>query len=330
MAIELIRYVPNHSSDEALAHWGVVFGRSIAPLPGRYPTTGDVIRAGQETARALTANQATVSMDEVRILSPITSNQQFLCQGVNYPSHVRESGMDPADLSFNTIFTKAPSCLTGPYDDVVRPAHVKLLDYEIELGLVLGRDLHSGTAVAPDRLHEVLAGVTIVNDVSARDVQLSQGQFYKGKSYRTFGPAGPVLLLLNPEEWQRWPELHLRLSVNDQIRQDGYCGEMLHKPAETLTELSALQDLNAGDLLATGTPAGCAAKAPGRAARFVTRHLVSETTKWQLFITEGGRNPLYLQPDDVMRLTIRTDDGRLDLGMQRSRIIAAEGSANAR
>ena len=262
-------------------------------------------------------------MDQVRVLSPITSNQQFLCQGINYESHVRESGMDPADLPFNTIFTKAPSCLTGPCDDVVRPAHVKLLDYEIELGLVLGRDVRSGTVVAPDRLHEVLAGVTIVNDVSARDVQLSQGQFYKGKSYRTFGPAGPVLLLLDRQEWQHWPELHMRLSVNGQVRQDGYCGEMLHKPHQTLTELSALQDLNAGDLVATGTPAGCAAKAPGKAARFVTRHLVSEATKWRLFIKAGLRNPLYLQPNDVMQLTIRTDDGQLDLGMQRSRVVAA-------
>lgn len=323
MAIALIRYLPNHGTDEALAQWGVAFDRSIAPLPGHYPTTGDVIRAGQEAARALTASQATVSMDQVRVLSPITSNQQFLCQGINYESHVRESGLDPADLPFNTIFTKASSCLTGPYDDVVRPAHVKLLDYEIELGLVLGRDLRSGTVVAPDRLHEVLAGVTVVNDVSARDVQLSQGQFYKGKSYRTFGPAGPVLLLLDPQEWQRWPELHVRLSVNGQVRQDGYCGEMLHKPHQTLTELSALQDLHVGDLLATGTPAGCAARAPGKAARFVTRHLVSEATKWQMFIKAGLRNPLYLQPDDVMQLTIRTDDGQIDLGMQRSRITAA-------
>jgi 2-keto-4-pentenoate hydratase/2-oxohepta-3-ene-1,7-dioic acid hydratase in catechol pathway len=329
MAIQLIRYLANHETDEALAQWGVAFGRSIAPLPGHYPTTGDVIRTGQDAARALTSTQATVSMDQVRILSPITANQQFLCQGVNYASHVRESGMDPADMPFNTIFTKASSCLTGPYDDVVRPAQVKLLDYEIELGLVLGRDLRSGTAVAPDRLHDVLAGVTIVNDVSGRDVQLSQGQFYKGKSYRTFGPAGPVLLLLDPQEWKRWPELHLRLGVNGEVRQDAYCGEMLHKPADTLAELSALQDLNAGDLLATGTPAGCAAKAPGKAVQFAMRHFVSEATKWQLFIKAGLRNPLYLQPGDVMQLSIRTDDGQLDLGSQRSRIVVEAASSSA-
>jgi 2-keto-4-pentenoate hydratase/2-oxohepta-3-ene-1,7-dioic acid hydratase in catechol pathway len=124
--------------------------------------------------------------------------------------------------------------------------------------------------------------------------------------------------------------LHLRLSVNGQIRQDAYCCEMLHKPDRTLTELSSLQDLHVGDLLATGTPAGCAAKAPGRAARFVARHLVSEATKWQLFIKAGLRSPLYLQPNDVMQLTICTDDGQLDLGMQRSRIVAAENQSEER
>ena len=91
---------------------------------------------------------------------------------------------------------------------------------------------------APDDLHEWLAGVTIVNDLSARDVQLPQGQFYKGKSYRGFGPVGPGLVLLEPEEWQRWPELHMRLAVNGQLRQDAYCGEMIHQPAATLTELA--------------------------------------------------------------------------------------------
>lgn len=271
----------------------------------------------------MTVAQAVVLMDEVKVLSPITTNQQFLCQGVNYGSHVRESGMDPAKLPFNMFFTKASSSLTGPYDAVVRPAHVKLLDYEIELGLVLGRDLPSGVQVKQEHLHEVLAGITIVNDVSARDVQLPQGQFYKGKSYRTFGPTGPVLLLLEPAEWLRWPELRMRLSVNGQVRQDTYCRDMLHHPHATVSEFSALQDLNAGDLIATGTPAGCAAKAPGKLPMLVARHLLSEQTKWKLFIKGGMRNPLYLQPNDVMTLNIRTDDGALDLGQQRNVVVSA-------
>lgn len=321
MATSLVRYTLAGQPEQAC--WGVLFDRHIAPLPGHYDTTADLIRQGQVEARAMTAAQATLSLDDVQLLSPITTNQQFLCQGVNYGSHVRESGMDPSDMPFNTFFTKASSSLTGPYDDVIRPAHVKLLDYEIELGLVLGRDLTSGVQVQPDRLHEVLAGITIVNDVSARDVQLPQGQFYKGKSYRTFGPTGPVLLLLEPAEWQRWPELHMQLSVNGQVRQDTYCRDMLHPPHATVSEFSALQNLNAGDLIATGTPAGCAAKAPGKLPMWVARHFLSEPTKWRLFIRGGVRNPRYLQPTDVMTLSIRTDDGALDLGTQRNKVVSA-------
>lgn len=321
MATSLVRYTLAGQPEQA--RWGVLFDRHIAPLPGTYATTADLIRQGQVEARAMTAAQATLSLDDVQLLSPITTNQQFLCQGVNYGSHVRESGMDPSDMPFNTFFTKASSSLTGPYDDVIRPAHVKLLDYEIELGLVLGRDLTTGVQVQPDRLHEVLAGITIVNDVSARDVQLPQGQFYKGKSYRTFGPTGPVLLLLEPAEWQRWPELRMQLSVNGQVRQDTYCRDMLHPPHATVSEFSALQNLNAGDLIATGTPAGCAAKAPGKLPMWVARHFLSEPTKWRLFIRGGVRNPRYLQPTDVMTLSIRTDDGALDLGTQRNKVVSA-------
>jgi len=321
MATPLVRYTS--PTQPAQAQWGVLFDRRIAPLPDAYATTADLIRHGQAQARAMTVAQAVVSIDEVTILSPITTNQQFLCQGINYGSHVRESGMDPANIPFNTFFTKASSSLTGPYDDVVRPAHVKLLDYEIELGLVLGRDLTAGVQVKPDRLHEVLAGITIVNDVSARDVQVPQGQFYKGKSYRTFGPAGPVLLLLEPAEWLRWPELHMQLSVNGQVRQDAYCRDMLHPPHATVSEFSALQDLNAGDLIATGTPAGCAAKAPGKVPMFVANRILSEPTKWKLFVKGGVRNPKFLQPNDVMTLSIRTDDGALNLGQQRNVVKAA-------
>lgn len=316
MATSLVRYTAPGTSGSA--HWGVLFDRRIAPLPDSYPTTADLIRHGQAQARAMSASQATLLLDDVQIVSPISENQQFLCQGINYGSHVRESGMDPASIPFNTFFTKASSSLTGPYDDVVRPAHVKLLDYEIELGLVVGRDMKAGVEVPADRLHEVLAGLTIVNDVSARDVQLPQGQFYKGKSYRTFGPTGPVLLLLEPAEWQRWPDLHMQLRVNGQVRQDAYCRDMIHPPHATVTEFSALQDLYAGDLIATGTPAGCAARAPGKLSMWVARHVLSEPLKWKLFIQGGLRNPRYLQPTDVMSLCIRTDDGALDLGQQRN------------
>ena len=318
MALPVVRF--EHAGQTG---WGVLFADRIAPLSTSCTTTGALIEHAIPALRALTAEHATLPLADVRLLSPITTNQQFVCQGINYASHVRESGMDPAKLPFNTIFTKASSCLAGPHDDVVRPAHVKLLDYEIELGLVMKRSVTKARAITPDNLHEVLAGVTIVNDVSARDVQLPQMQFYKGKSYRSFGPAGPVLLLLDAAEWKRWPELRMRLSVNGEVRQETLCGDMLFAPHQTLSELSALQDLHAGDLIATGTPAGCAAKAPGKLVFFVMNHLMAPATKWKLFIKKGLANPLYLKPGDRMTASIRTDDGALDLGEQRNLIVAA-------
>jgi 2-keto-4-pentenoate hydratase/2-oxohepta-3-ene-1,7-dioic acid hydratase in catechol pathway len=323
MATPLIRFISTPTQAAGTPQWGVLFGTKIAPLAGDYPTTADVVRQGRDAARQLTAAQATIDLGSVRVLPPVTTNQQFICQGVNYESHVRESGLDPANFPFNTIFTKAPSCISGAYDDVVRPAHVKLLDYEIELGLVLARDLVPGEKVNDDKLHEVLAGVTIVNDVSARDVQLPQGQFYKGKSYRSFGPTGPVLLLLEPQEWKRWRELKMTLEVNGAVRQQAFCGEMLFKPAQTLTELAAMHDMQAGDLLATGTPAGCAAKAPSKLVMFILKHFMSDAGKWKAFIAKATKNPLYLQPNDVMTLAIRTDDGALDLGQQRTKVVSA-------
>jgi 2-keto-4-pentenoate hydratase/2-oxohepta-3-ene-1,7-dioic acid hydratase in catechol pathway len=318
MSVQIARYL----HDEQIA-WGVVHGTRIAPLQGSYASTRDFIRDGLDEAWSLTGHDAVLDIDAVTLLSPVTTDQQFVCQGINYASHVRESGMDPSRIGFNTLFTKAPSCLTSARADVARPRHVRLLDYELELGLVMRRPLHEATSIRPDQLHEWLAGVTIVNDISARDVQLPQAQFYKGKSYRGFGPTGPFLVLLSPAEWLRWPELRMRLAVNGRVRQDAYCGDMIFKPDQTLTEISGLHDLGPGDLIATGTPAGCAARAPGKLALWLMKHVLSEQTKWKLFIKKGLANPAYLQPGDLIQATIRTEDGRIDLGEQRNRIVAA-------
>jgi 2,4-diketo-3-deoxy-L-fuconate hydrolase len=317
MAVKVVHY--EHDGQSA---WGVLHGQYIAPLPQAYAGTAEFMRDGYDAAWASTPEQARIALTAVRLLSPVTADRQFICQGINYASHVRESGMDPDRIPFNTIFTKAPSCLAPADADIVRPAHVHLLDYEVELGLVLRRPVTGPVDVSAANVHEWLGAVTIVNDISARDVQLPQVQFYKGKSYRGFGPTGPWLLLLSPEEWRRWPELRMQLHVNGGLRQDAYCGDMIFKPHQTLSELSALHDLRAGDLIATGTPAGCAARAPGKLVMWLMRHVFSDAVKWRLFIGKGLANPAYLKPDDVITATIRSDDGKLDLGLQRNRVVA--------
>jgi 2-keto-4-pentenoate hydratase/2-oxohepta-3-ene-1,7-dioic acid hydratase in catechol pathway len=317
MSRTLIRF-----HDESATRWAVQFGSRLAVLPFGADSTGEVLSQHWDRIWSVRENEANVDRDSVRLCAPVTANQQFICQGINYRSHVEESGLKVSDFPFNTIFTKAPSCITAADAAVVRPAHVKLLDYEVELGVVLRRSLPPGTTVRPDELGQWLAGVTIVNDLSARDVQLPQGQFYKGKSYRGFGPVGPGLVLLTPEEWSRWPDLHMRLSVNGQLRQDGYCREMIHPPASTLTELAGMHDVHAGDLIATGTPAGCAARAPGKLTAWVLKHLVSDAAKWRLFINKAQANPAYLRPGDRISASIRTDDGSIDLGEQTTAIVA--------
>jgi 2-keto-4-pentenoate hydratase/2-oxohepta-3-ene-1,7-dioic acid hydratase in catechol pathway len=317
MSRTLIRF-----HDEQATRWAVQFGSRLAVLPINADSTGELLSQHWDTIWSVQENEASVNRNSVRLCAPVTPNQQFICQGVNYRSHVEESGLKISNFPFNTIFTKAPSCITAADAAVVRPAHVSLLDYEVELGLVLRRPLPPGTTVKPDELGHWLAGVTIVNDLSARDVQLPQGQFYKGKSYRGFGPVGPGLVLLSHHEWTRWPELHMRLSVNGQPRQDAYCREMIYSPATTLTELAGMHDVNAGDLIATGTPAGCAARSPGKLTMWVLKHLVSDAVKWRLFISKAQSNPAYLRPADRISASIRTDDGSIDLGEQATVIVA--------
>ena len=316
MSRTLIRYV-----HEGQQQWGLQFGPLIAPLGVVAQSTGEVLEQHWDAIWRIPAESAKLPLSQVQLLSPVTERQQFICQGVNYRTHIAESGLKVEDFPFNTLFTKAASCITAADAPVVRPSNVKLLDYEIELGLVLRKPLPAHTKVTTADLHQWLAGITIVNDLSARDVQLPQGQFYKGKSYRGFGPVGPGLVLLEPAEWRRLPELHMRLSVNEQIRQDAYCADMIHAPAATLTELATLHEVDAGDLIATGTPAGCAARAPGKLTMFILKHLMSDAKKWQLFIQKGLSNPAYLRPGDQIKASIRTDDGQIDLGTQTTRII---------
>jgi len=317
MPLSIIRYADNSG-----ARWGVAFGQRIAPLDVQAATTGELVSRHWDHLWSLHPEQATVRRENVKLLSPVTTNQQFLCLGVSYRSHVEESGMNLADHPFITVFTKASACITSADAPVVRPAHVQLLDYEIELGLVLRRELTAGAKIQPNAIGDWLAGVTIVNDLSARDIQLPQGQFYKGKSYRGFGPVGPTLVLLRGDEWSRWPELHMRLAVNGQTRQNAHCAELIHGPAPTLTELATMHDVNAGDLIATGTPAGCAARAPSKAVMFIAKHFLSDAAKWRMFIRNGRKNPAYLRPGDRISASIRTDDGLIDLGEQTTVITA--------
>ena len=313
MAIHVV-----HFSHQGRAQWGVIAGGQITPIPGEFATTGDFVSRVRVADLAALAGP-TLDAEAVEILAPVTRNQRFICQGANYRQHMIESGVDPDAKKYNMIFTKAPSCIVSATSDVIRPAEVRFLDYEIELGLVLRREIRGKVAVTDANLHEFVAGAVIVNDYSARDIQIPQTQFYKGKSYRTFGPVGPYLCLLEAADIPRLHALQLELMVNGTIRQRDTTANLVFKPAETLTELSGVHDFEPGDLLSTGTPSGCALAVPSPTKQRIAA-LLPENKKWELFFKLQSKRP-YLEPGDLVEARIRSADGLIDLGTQRNRIV---------
>ena len=314
MAINVLRY--EHAGRTG---WGVLRRDRVVPVPGEFPTTGAFVESN--TTAALTAlDGGGIALADVRVLSPVTRNQQFVCQGANYRQHMIESGMDPDAKHYNMIFTKASSCIVPASSDVVKPRRVKLLDYEIELGLVLRRAITGPCAVTPANLADYVAGLVIVNDYSARDVQIPQMQFYKGKSFRTFGPVGPWLCLLEAADYARLGSLQLTLTVNGEVRQDDSTANLVYGPAETLAEMSGVHDFAPGDLIATGTPAGCALSIPKPAVlRIVT--LFGEAARWRMFGKVQAKRTQYLKTGDVVESRIRSLDGVIDLGVQRNLVV---------
>ncbi len=201
------------------------------------------------------------------------------------------------------------------------PKHVMLLDYEIELALVFRRPISSSVAVTQDTLKDYVFAVAIANDLSARDVQLPQMQFFKGKSYRGFCPIGPWLTVLEPNEFAYLDQLELQLSVNGSPRQRDTTKNLVFKPAETISELSTFANVRQGDVLLTGTPSGCALRVPPAPIRRLLQ-LLPERQFWNLFINAQLRRPQYLQPGEVINAYIRSADGRIDLGEQITNVLS--------
>lgn len=309
---------------DGTTRWGVVTNGTLHPIPGDYPTLQDFILRGRQAIESATSNGSSgqVPVADVRLLSPVTAPCSIVCQGLNYGDHRAEAGAAVEKPPFNLIFMKAASSLSGPYDDVVRPQGVNLLDYEIELGLVIGKSITGRTVISRNNLAEYIAGIVISNDVSARDVQIPQQQWFKGKSFRTFCPTGPFLYLLDSEDVDRLHDLDIRLEVNGEVRQEGNTGQLLYGPAETLTELSGQMDLHPGDLIQTGTPGGVAISAPSERVQRLARILLNEKKMMKVFLKRQSRNPRFLKNGDVMRLTMRSRDGAIDLGVMETRVVS--------
>ena len=278
---------------------------------------GAAIKAAQ--AAAIAAPQDAVPAESLQLLSPVTAPTRVVAQMVNYRSHAVDSGFNP-DAVPPAFFRKASHSITGPTGDIIRPEGVGFLDYEVELGLVMGTDLPVGSTVTEDDLAHYVAALVVANDVSARQIQLTKTQFYEAKSYPTFTPLGPWLTLVDAADLARLGSLRLTLSVNGQVRQDSTTADMIVGPTQALTLLSRFQPMATGDLLLTGTPGGTALKAPPKVTEKLAG-LLPPATKWKLFFKRQAANPRYLHDGDVITATIATSDGQLDLGTQRNTVV---------
>lgn len=208
---------------------------------------------------------------------------KFIGVGLNYSDHAAESGMPvPAEP---IIFMKATSCLSGPYDDIVIPRGSQKTDWEVELGVVIGRHakyVDEGNAM------DYVAGFCVIHDVSERAFQLEgTGQWVKGKSADTFGPIGPWLV--TPDEVPNWDSLDMWLEVDGRRYQNGNTRTMVFGVPYLVSYLSRLMSLHPGDLIATGTPPG---------------------------VGLGQKPPVYLRAGNDVRL------GVSGLGEQRQRVVA--------
>ena len=247
---------------------------------------GDALTPGAlDALRALDPASLPLVEAPGRIGACLASVPNFYCIGLNYAKHAAETGAEPPKEPI--LFSKATSSLSGPFDPVIIPRNSVKADWEVELGVIIGREtLYVSEAEALDHV----AGYCTINDVSEREFQIERGgQWIKGKSAPTFGPCGPWLV--TADEVRDPQALRLSLDLNGERVQDSDTSDMIFGVAEIVSYMSRFMKLMPGDIIATGTPSG---------------------------VGLGMKPQRFLRPGDVMELRI---DG---LGEQRQEAVAAD------
>lgn len=264
---------------------GILLEKRVLPLEElgfAYRDMNELIERAdrEELARMAAAEGEGLPLEDIRLLSPIPRpRQDVLCLGLNYSEHAREAAGYSSDAFGGQapepiFFSKRVSYSQGPGAPI--PAHRELterLDYENELAVILGKDARN---VAPEQAAEYVFGYTVLNDVSARDVQTRHKQWHFGKSLDGFTPMGPCIV--TADEIPFPPQLGIRTFVNGEKRQDSNTGLLIHDIPEIISTLSRGMTLLAGTIIATGTPKG---------------------------VVMGMEDPHFLQPGDVVRCEIQ-------------------------
>jgi 2-keto-4-pentenoate hydratase/2-oxohepta-3-ene-1,7-dioic acid hydratase in catechol pathway len=202
-----------------------------------------------QAASAALGEGARIPLSDVQLEAPIARPPKFLAVGLNYADHVAESGLDTPE--YPTIFNKQSTCVTGPTDPVHVPKASHVLDYEGELGFVIGR---RGRHVSRDDAADYIAGYVVVNDATVRDWQFRTPTWTLGKSFDTHGPIGPWIV--TTDELPNPHQLALRTYVNDELRQESNTKELIFDCFFLVEYLSTAFTLEPGDIIATGTPSG--------------------------------------------------------------------------
>lgn len=274
---------------------GAVSGQEIVDLTSIFPDMLSLIAAGPVALAQIQTMVAGQSerfpLDQAHLLAPIPApRRNVMCLGKNYAEHAREShearGEKVEIPDFPVIFTKATTAINGPYDDVPLDPTVSVqMDYESELAFVIGRAIKNATR---DTALDAVFGYTVLNDITARDLQAQHKQFFKGKSLDGCCPIGPWIV--TADEIANPHSLAISCRVNGELRQESSTGEMLFDIPAIIVHLSRGMTLLPGDIIATGTPSG---------------------------VGFARKPPVYLQPGDIVECAVA------GIGAIRNRMIHA-------
>ena len=249
--MKLLRYL-----QEGKVHLGVLRDDAVVNIDGLgFPTMLDIVRSGypalERIADHLVTAESALALKDAKLLAPIERPGKYLAIGMNYAKHVEEADkLGVARATHQVWFNKQTSCVSGPYDDI-EPGVTEKLDYEVELGLVIGK--RAKDVSEADALDHIF-GYFVANDVSARDYQFHSQTMTMGKSFDTHGPIGPWIV--TADEVVDPQALDLRCTVNGELRQSNNTANMIHKIRSQVAYLTSAFTLDPGDLIATGTPEG--------------------------------------------------------------------------
>jgi len=202
-----------------------------------------------QKANKVTIEKATLPLQKVKLLAPIKTPPKIICLGLNYKDHAAEQGKTTPDEP--VIFMKPYTSIIGQNENIVKPRFVKQLDYEAELAIIIGKEAKN---VSVNEAESHIFGYTILNDVSARDIQFKDKQWTRGKSFDTFAPSGPCIT--TARQMKDPTKLQIRTWVNRELRQNSTTQNMAFNVFEIVYHLSRVMTLKPCDIIATGTPAG--------------------------------------------------------------------------